>query len=91
MAISDAFMIAWDALPEGSFFARFEGCRYRVTRTVRNGGRQGWIWAEQLGGPDRISGNVYRLKSGTILKPCEMPISKVVTFVKEVKPDTKPE
>ena len=57
-----------------------------VTRTVRNGGRQGWIWAEELGGPSRISANFYRLASGPQLKPCEMPEHVVVDFVLGVRP-----
>lgn len=82
----DAFLAAWDALPLGSFDGVYEAQRYGVTRTERAGGRQAWLWAEALGGSDRISANLYRLKSGAQLKPCEMPEEKVITFVMGVKP-----
>jgi len=82
----EAFLSAWDALPLGNFDGIFEGRRYGVTRTEREGGRQAWLWAEDLGGTDRISGNLYRLKSGTQLKPCEMPEEKVITFVLGIEP-----
>lgn len=81
-----AFLAAWDALPLGHFDGLYKGRRYGVTRTERAGGRQGWLWAEDLGGTDQISGNLYRLKSGTRLKPCEMAEEKVIAFVMEVQP-----
>ena len=77
----EAFLAAWDALPLGHFDGIYEGRRYGVTRTEREGGRQAWLWAEELGGTDRISGNLYRLQSGARLKPCEMPPEKVIAFV----------
>lgn len=86
MTISDDFLLAWDALPDGNFDGLYDGRRYGITKTVREGGRQGWIWAEKLGGTDRISGNLYRLKNGAQLKPCEMPEAKVVDFVTRVQP-----
>ncbi|GHB01418.1 hypothetical protein GCM10009069_25370 [Algimonas arctica] len=79
-------MSAWDALPLGNFDGVYEGQRYGVTRTERADGRQAWLWAEALGGTDRISGNLYRLKSGAQLKPCEMSDEKVMSFVVKVKP-----
>ncbi|MGB3455099.1 MAG: hypothetical protein WBG08_11310 [Litorimonas sp.] len=82
----DAFLSAWHALPLGSFEGAYQGRRYGVTRTMRDGGRQGWIWAEERGGPDRISGNLYLLSSGPRLKPCEMAEDKVMDFVIGVEP-----
>lgn len=82
----EAFLTAWDALPTGNFDGVYAGRRYGITRTERAGGRQAWLWAEALGGSDRISGNLYRLKSGAQLKPCEMPEEKVIAFVMGVKP-----
>jgi hypothetical protein len=85
-ASMDEFLRAWDALPLGSFEAEYEGRRYGVTRTVRHEGRQGWIWAEERGGVDRISANLYRLKSGPRLKPCEMSSQKVIHFIMTINP-----
>ena len=82
----DSFLKAWDALPSGSFDGLYQSRRYGVTKTERAGGRQGWIWAEERGGPDRISANLYRLQSGPRLKPCEMPEDKVIAFILGVKP-----
>lgn len=79
-------LAAWDALPLGTFDGLFNGRRYSVTRTERAGGRQAWLWAEELGGRDFISANLYRLKSGARLKPCEMPSEKVEKFVLTVEP-----
>lgn len=45
-------------------------------------GRSQKLEAEELGGTDYISFNLYRLANGdAILKPCEMPEGKVVAFV----------
>ena len=87
--MTGAFLIAWNALPVGSFEAIYQNRRYGVTKTERAGNRQAWIWAEERGGPDRISANLYRLKSGARLKPCEMPEQKVIDFVLGVKPVSK--
>ncbi|WP_298918514.1 hypothetical protein [uncultured Algimonas sp.] len=80
------FLEAWEALPEGNFFGHYKGTRYGITRTERDSGRQAWLWAEELGGPHRVSANLYRLASGTLLKPCEMPEAVVIDFVLNVRP-----
>ena len=79
-----SFLAAWGALPLGTFEGHYEGRRYSVTRTERQGGRQAWLWAEDLSGPDRISANLYRLASGALLKPCEMTEEKVINFVTQI-------
>ena len=72
-------LAAW---PEGYFTATYDGHRYGVTRSVHANGRSMKLWAEQLGGTDRISLNIYAPQSGDpALKPCEMPIDKVTAFV----------
>ena len=40
------------------------------------------VYAEQLGGSDVISANVYRTGAGDVLKPCEMPAAKVLDFLR---------
>ena len=58
------------------------GRRYRVVKSQMANGRSQKLEAEELGGTDYISFNLYRLASGeTLLKPCEMPTEKVVAFV----------
>ncbi|MCV6593917.1 MAG: hypothetical protein OIF48_13255 [Silicimonas sp.] len=83
-----AFVAAFDALPEGGYGGTFEGRRYRITKTLMATGRSQKLEAEELGGSDYISFNLYRLSDGTaLLKPCEMPQDKVVAFVLGVVAD----
>lgn len=56
----------------------FDGRRYGVTRSVLVGGRIQKLYAEQLGGTDVVSANLY---AGDELRPCEMPAAKVLAFV----------
>ncbi len=85
--MSAAFLVAFDALPSGTFTAVYAGRRYVVTRTDFSGGQAQKLVAEELGGSDYISLNLYRLASGARLKPCEMPEAKVVAFVLGLEPD----
>ncbi|MEL7257066.1 MAG: hypothetical protein AAFN80_04390 [Pseudomonadota bacterium] len=78
-----AFLDAFDALPEGAFTGQSQGRRYVVVRQVSGAVQK--LVAEELGGSDYISLNLYRLASGALLKPCEMPEQKVVDFVLELK------
>ena len=81
MKLAD-FLTAFDALPAGSYGGTFAGKRYRITKTVMATGRSQKLEAEELGGNDYISFNLYRLADGTaLLKPCEMSEEKVTAFV----------
>lgn len=81
-------MQAFDALPEGGYGGTFQGRRYRITKAVMATGRSQKLQAEELGGNDYISFNLYRLADGAaLLKPCEMPESKVVAFILGVVAD----
>jgi hypothetical protein len=75
------FEAALHALPVGTFNGRSAGRRYVVTKSAFSGGRAVKLVAEELGGADYISLNWYDLATGGVLKPCEMPKEKVVTFV----------
>ncbi len=79
--MSDAFLTAFDHLPNGTFTGVSEGRRYVVRRQDFSGGASQKLVAEELGGKDYISLNLYRLKSGARLKPCEMSEEKVRQFV----------
>ena len=88
MTPPDAFVTAFDALPVGGYGGTFEGERYRVTKSVMATGRSQKLEAEELGGPDYISFNLYRLSGGeALLKPCEMPAEKVIDFVMRLEVD----
>lgn len=72
-----------DGWPRGYFTARYQGRRYGVTNTAHANGLSFKLYAEELGGADRISLNIYRppSRSEPALRPCEMPIDKVTAFV----------
>ena len=82
MSADPAFLSAFDALPFGGYGGTAFGRRYRVTKTQFAHARSQKLVAEELGGPDYISLNLYRLESGdALLKPCEMSADKVRDFV----------
>ncbi len=88
MSVDPAFLAAFDALPVGGYGGTFAGNRYRITKQVMASGRSQKLEAEELGGTDYVSFNLYRLASGEcLLKPCEMPEGKVVDFVLGVQAD----
>lgn len=82
-----ARLVAW---PQGWFVARYEGRRYGVSNVAHANGRSFKLFAEELGGPDRISLNIYAPPSGELaLRPCEMPIDKVTAFVLGAEPEAE--
>ena len=74
---------ALDRIPEGWTRVRAGGRAYGLTRTTHTGGRSVTLYAEELGGPDVVSANVWRLDGGAVLKPCEMPALKVEAFLRD--------
>ncbi|WP_298293976.1 hypothetical protein [uncultured Litoreibacter sp.] len=80
------FLKAFDALPAGTFKATYQDRPYIVTKSALSEGKAQKLVAEELGGTDYISLNLYRLASGPLLKPCEMPDAKVIAFVEGVQP-----
>ncbi len=77
----DAFLTAFDALPYGTVEGTFEGRRYVASKSKLADGQAQKLVAEELGGKDYISLNIYRLQNGPVLKPCEMSDAKVMAFV----------
>ena len=69
--------------PRGYFTVRYQGRRYGVTNSAHANGNSFKLYAEELGGTDRISLNIYRPPSSAepALKPCEMPVDKVTAYV----------
>jgi hypothetical protein len=79
-------LVAW---PQGYFTAAFRGRRYGVSNTSHAGGRSRKLFAEELGGTDFVSLNLYEPDHGDpALRPCEMPVEKVIDFVREAVPET---
>ncbi len=82
----DAFLTALDRLPTGHVFGLYKGARWGVAVQRLSSGRQVKLYAEELGGSDHVSFNLYLPASGKVLlKPCEMPAQKVVAFVEGVE------
>ena len=73
-----------DRVPEGWSVVEYDGRPYGLVRTTRAGGRSVSILAQELGGADVISANVYRVSGGDVLKPCEMPAAKVLDFLEHL-------
>jgi len=75
------------SLPFGTSRGQAQGRTYVASRSDFNGGRSVKVVAEELGGPDYISLNLYHLKHGARLYPCEMPAAKVIAFVRAYTPE----
>jgi hypothetical protein len=83
-----AVWLRLNAWPQGYFTARYNDRRYGVTNARHAGGRSRKLYAEELGGPDRISLNIYAPPAGEpALRPCEMPVDKVTAFVLGAEPE----
>ena len=57
-----------DRVPEGWTRVEYDGRAYGLSRTTRAGGRGVAVLAEELGGGDLVSANVYRTSTGDLLK-----------------------
>ncbi|SDR80929.1 hypothetical protein SAMN04488570_0446 [Nocardioides scoriae] len=77
-----------ERLPLGWSEATYAGRRWGVARSRTAGGRAGSVYAEELGGTDVVSTNVYRVGGTWVLKPCEMPEAKVRAFLEGQQPLT---
>lgn len=72
-------------LDDGAYDVIFHKKRYLLRKQTELKGRLIKLYAEELGGKDFISLNYYpEIKEG-LLKPCEMPVKKVVDFILELK------
>ncbi len=88
--VSADFLTALDALPDDTVTGQYAGRRYTATKSVFNDGKSLKLVAEELGGRDYISLNLYRLASGARLYPCEMSAEKVTDFVLGFQPSVAP-
>jgi hypothetical protein len=84
------FLDAFDALPFGTFTGTAYDRRYVVVKSGFTGGASQKLVAEELGGKDYISLNLYRTRSGALLRPCEMAEAKVIGFVLDLRVDAAP-
>lgn len=77
-------------VPEGWSVVSYLGRPFGLTRTDRVDGRSVTIYAEELGGSDAISANIYRGSNGDMLRSCEMPDAKVLDFLRTWTPIPAP-
>lgn len=88
MKSPSAFERALDQLTEGHQEGDFGGRRWGAAIHRSKDGRRVWLFAEELGGREIVSFNLYCTnESGSVLKPCEMSSEKVVEFVLNFRPD----
>lgn len=69
------------ALNDGSYDVYFNDKRYLLSKQTLLQGKLIKLYAEELGGNDFISLNYYPNIGEGLLKPCEMPVEKVVNFI----------
>ena len=74
-------------LPLGSSTGTAFGKRYVTSRTTFSAGKATKVVAEELGGSDYISMNLYTLRAGPALYPCEMSSDKVIDFLRHFTAD----
>jgi hypothetical protein len=74
--------------PEGYVTALYRGRTWGVTLSRHAGGRSLKLFGQELGGSDIVSLNLYDTGAAAdpILRPCEMPVEKVLAFVNEAEP-----
>jgi peptide-methionine (S)-S-oxide reductase len=77
----------FERLPIGWSVVVHDGRRYGVTRTIHGNGHSQSVYAEALDGSDVVSANLYDVGEG-VLRPCEMPVKKVLDFLGGLGPDT---
>jgi hypothetical protein len=75
------------ARPLGTCRGTVNGRSYVATRSAFSAGRAIKVVAEELGGSDYISLNLYDLSQGPQLYPCEMPAAKVISFLRSFAPE----
>ncbi|MBY3123163.1 hypothetical protein [Rhizobium laguerreae] len=87
--IQATFEDALAKLPDGYVDGYFGNRSWGVAVKRSEDGKRTWLYAEELGGTDIVSFNLYRLAGpGSIVKPCEMSSAKVIGFVLGFEPGT---
>jgi hypothetical protein len=86
MSLETDYAALFRRAPAGWSEVLYNGRRYGLTRSVAADGRAMAVYAEELGGRDVVSANLYLTASGSHLKACEMPDSKVVDFLAAFEP-----
>ncbi|MFC5045249.1 peptide methionine sulfoxide reductase [Aquimarina hainanensis] len=72
-------------IPIGYSVGMYKNRKYSIIRTDFNDGRSSKIYARELKGNDFISLNYYQTTKRDLIKPCEMPLEKVLLFLKNIQ------
>jgi peptide-methionine (S)-S-oxide reductase len=67
-------------IESGSTKVMFQKKRYILSKEILQSGKVIKVYAEELGGNNFISFNMYKLKNGWELKPCKMLVEKSCKF-----------
>jgi hypothetical protein len=86
MSLDTDYAALFERVPEGWSEVVYAGRRYGLTRSVAAKGRAMAVYAEELGGRDVVSANLYLTAAGPQLRACEMPAAKVVDFLTRFEP-----
>lgn len=73
------------AIPLGFSRGTYKNRTYGLEKSEYNEGRSWKLFARELGGRDFVSANIYRLTERLLVKPCEMPLPKVLAFLRDVR------
>ena len=76
------FLRALRFIPRGHSLGQYAGRRWSTTLEEAAGGKRFKLFAEELGGREFVSFNLYLTGDDMpLLKPCEMPATRVIDFV----------
>lgn len=85
--MDDQFVDQFLKLPRGYSNGCCKGRRCGVTVSFSNDGKRHNFFAEELGGTDRVSFNLYILETGKLVsKPCKMAREKVIDYLLNFQP-----
>lgn len=69
-------------VPDGWTRQVVNGRSWGVSRVEHVGGRTTTFTAEELGGSAMFSANIWHTSDGPVLRPCEVPATTVLDFLK---------
>ncbi len=69
-------------VPAGWTRVRHGGRTWGLSRTDHAAGRSVFVEADELGGPGRLSANVWFTADGPVLRPCEVPAEDVLALLR---------
>jgi len=75
-----------ERVPPGWTRVLHHGRSWGLSRTDHAGGRSVFVEADELGGPGRLSANVWLTADGPLLRPCEVPAEQVLDLLRRWVP-----